>query len=381
MFDNLAEQHPRALFLKIDINSAQDAAAHYRISATPTFITFARGGAQQDQWSGADPSLLKANAESLILSTLPPHPHSQLKLPTLQSCSLRPYTYTKTPPLDKLTAKLGPAAHNAPIAALHTFISARNANSQTVQEVALPSSLPSLAGAYASETLSLPLETRFAAIDLLRIAMIDPRISGFLAEQSPSTIPDLVQHVNNLTDEAKCPHNLRLVTLHLACNIFTSPLYTKYLLLNSKSSPSTPAQQQIRKNSESSELATQLVHLITTSLLDPSHPTARVAAASLAFDLASANYLLRREKNREGLAESEQVALVAGILEVLPNEENDDAQRILLLALGFLVWWSPGVVEGEVGDLGRVLDAQGTLAGMIGGKEGGLAGEVGRLFV
>jgi hypothetical protein len=385
MFDNLAEQHPRALFLKIDINSAQDAAAHYRISATPTFITFSRG-VQRDQWSGADPSLLKSNVEQIILSTFPPHPHSRLNLPILNSSSLKPYTYTKLPPLDKLTAKLGPAAHNAPLAALQAFISARATASQNPQEVPLPSTLSSISQTYASEVSSLPLETRFAAIDLLRIAMLDARISGFFAEKSPTTILQIITHVNALIDEEKCPHNLRLVTIHLACNLFTSSLFVRELLsctttTTTTSSPSTTNNET--KTNDKKELVSALVHLITSSLLDLSHPTSRVASASLAVNFASANYRLRREENREGIEESEQIALVASLLEVLPNETDGDARKILLLTLGFLVFWAEGMVEGEVGELTKVLDAKGTVEGVRGkseGKDRELAAEVARLF-
>jgi hypothetical protein len=356
MFDALAEEHSRALFFKIDINSARDAAAQFRISATPTFITFFRG-VQEDQWSGADPSLLKTNVERLIHRAFPPHPHSQVKIPSLQVGSMKPFTYSKVPPLDKLVGKLGPAAHQKHFAALHSFVAKRN--QQDAKEALLPD-LQDLSRSYADEVTALPLETRFAAVDLLRLAMIDPRVSGFFAEEDgPSTILALIHHANSL--EEKCPHNLRLVTLHLACNIFTSPLYSKELLA---------------AENKKHDLVVQMVQFIASSLIDVSHPTARVASASLAFNLAAANYRIRREQAREGLEEAEQVALAASLLEVLPTEENEDALKTMLLALGFLAFFSSQ--DGELHDLCQALDAKATLG--ICKAQQALAKDIGVLF-
>ncbi len=105
-FDSLAELYPDALFVKTDINAAHDIASRYQIRATPTFMTFSRGD-KRDEWTGADPSVLKANVESVLQHTFPPHPHTLLAVPTLQYGSLKAVTYGKVPPLDKLIAKLG----------------------------------------------------------------------------------------------------------------------------------------------------------------------------------------------------------------------------------------------------------------------------------
>lgn len=349
MFDNLAGEHSQALFVKIDINEARDIASRYQIRATPTFMTLSKGE-KLDEWTGADPNLLKANVELMINRTFPPHPHLSLKVPSLQYGSMRSVVYGKVPPLDKLMAKLGDAAGQEELASLRNFVDKRAADPH---DAPLPD-IHALSKAFQSRVLALPVEVRFAAVDLLRCAMVDPRVGGFFAEErGQKTIPLLVEHVNKLES---CPHNLRLVTLHLACNTFASPLYVKELMASEDYS------------------LTQLIELITSSLLDASHPTTRVAAASLAFNLAIANYKVRREEGQEALAEGEQVELAASLLECLSEEESPDAAKLLLLALGFTAYCSP--VKGELVDLLNVMDAKNTVTSSKCKSLQGLAKEV-----
>lgn len=330
-FDSLAEQYPNALFVKVDINSARDVASRYQVRATPTFMTFSKG-VKSDEWSGADPSLLKANVERVMLQTFPPHPHTLLKLPTLQHGSLKPVTYSKIPPLEKLMSKLGAASHGKEVQALRKFAEKRN---EDPREATLPD-LHSVSKAFGEKVVALPLEARFAAIDLLRCCMVDPRVSGFFAEEAkPQTLLLLVKHVNEL---GKCPHNLRLVTIHLACNLFTSHLSITELM--QKGAPLTAA----------------LVSLISSSLLDVSHPTTRASAATLAFNLAASNYRIRREEEHEALAEEQQVELAASLIETMSSEDNEDASKAMLKALAYLVYCSPQ--ESELMDLCKALDAK-----------------------
>ncbi|KAF7184933.1 Desumoylating isopeptidase 1 [Pseudocercospora fuligena] len=266
------------------------------------------------------------------------HPHLKVKVPTLEHGSTRPITYAKVPPLDKLMVKLGEASKQTDLAALKSFIEKRSEDPKLAR---LPN-LHDVSRTFQSDVLKLPLEVRFSAVDLLRCSMIDPRVSGYFAEErQPRTVPILIQHVLNLKD---CPHNLRLVTLHLACNVFASPLYVKELM-----------------ESEDSTLST-FIDFITSSLLDASHPTTRVAAASLAFNLAVANYRVRREQGQEGLSEGEQVELAASLLETLSDEKNEDAAKAVLTAFGYLVYCSDP--NGELADVCKAMDAKHTLRKM-----------------
>ncbi|RMZ01227.1 hypothetical protein D0862_06435 [Hortaea werneckii] len=343
-YDQLAEEHSNALFVKVDINAARDIAAKYQIRATPTFMSFSKG-TKIDEWTGADPQTLKMNVERTIQQTFPPHPHAQLRLPTLQYGSLKPVSYGKVPPLEKLMTKLSDASNDEALSALRTFVQKRSIDPR---EAALPN-LETIGHTFRTRVLALPLSVRFAAIDLLRSAMIDPRVSGFFAEEDhqqqqnhPSTLHALIEHVTQL--ETSCPHNLRLVTLHLACNLFTSPISIQALL--------RPA----------SALVPVLIDLATSSLLDPSHPTTRVAASWLAYNLAVSNYYLRRERGREAVSEGRQVELAASLVERLGSgEDSAEAMKAQLLALGYLLFFAPTGEAGEVGDLCRALDAAGVI--------------------
>ncbi|KAK4998759.1 hypothetical protein LTR66_002059 [Elasticomyces elasticus] len=264
----------------------------------------------------------------------PSHPHLTCKVPTLQSGSLRPVTFTKTPPLDKLTAKLGAAGHDPAAVAIKTFVSTRNA--EGAEEAAVPD-LPRFSAFFRNAPTLLQPEVLFAALDLLRCALLDPRVSGWFAEESPDpTIPALIDHVNNLEN---CPYNLRLVTTQLACNLFSTPLYPKHLL------------------DGASALGPSLIRLVADGLLDVEHANLRSAAASLAFNLAAANYRVRRQEQREGLSDSELTELVASLLHTL--YEQTEAVRQLVLALGYLVYCAP--LDSVLVELCRAMDAMGAV--------------------
>lgn len=357
-YDSLAQEHSDALFVKVDINEARDIAMKYGIRATPTFMTFSKGK-KLDEWTGADPTLLKRNVEQLLQTTFPPHPHTLFKLPTLQFGSLKPITYARVPPIDKLTAKLGSGAQEPEFVALTDFVKNRQVD---VREAKLPD-IHAIGEMLQTTIENLPLGCRFAAVDLLRCAMIDPRVSGFFAGEKVvdelATVPALIRHVVELGDN--CPHNLRLVTIHLACNTFSSSLFIKELLRPGQ--PTTPL----------------VIQLITGSLLDAGHSTTRVAAASLAFNLTSSNYRVRREEHREGLAEGQQVELAASMLEALRIEADGgsgEATKALLLALGYLLFCSRR--DGELAELVQVLDAQSTVETCVSQEK--LAAEVSSLL-
>ncbi|KAK5117732.1 hypothetical protein LTR85_008707 [Meristemomyces frigidus] len=269
----------------------------------------------------------------------------------------KPVTYGKVPPLEKLVAKLGNSGKDAALLSLKTFIQKRDVDPR---EAALPD-LEAVGRTLQTTVLNLPVEVRFAAVDLLRCAMIDPRVSGFFAEeQGTQTVPTLISHVNELKD---CPHNLRLVTIHLACNLFTSHLYIKTIL------------------QPDSEIATQLIQLITSSLLDVSHPTTRVAASWLAFNVAGAApaSCTNIGDGSSGLAESLQVELAASLIEVLGSEDNPEAVKAQLLALGYLLYCAPA--GGEVMDVAKALDAKATVDAVSGSAGNGpLAKEVASLL-
>ena len=79
------------------------------------------------------------------------------------------------------------------------------------------------------------------------------------------------------------------------------------------------------------------------------------------------NYRLRREEQREGLAEGQEIELAASMLEALRIEADEggssEAIKALLLALGYLLFYAKQ--DGELSELVNVLDARGTIEACV----------------
>ena len=329
VYDSLAAEFPgKATLIKVDLSASFDIGPRYQVRATPTFMTFLHGE-KLDTWSGADPAKLQGNVRLLVQMAHPPHPHTQVRLPKLGRSHDRPVLYAKVPPLDKVLAKLGQSADDPAVLGLKAFVQAAEA------EPAAPlPDLPSLSAFFRHSIQTQPPSVLFPLVDLLRSALVNPRFSGYFAEEHPqssSLIHALLAHVTGL-DNA-CPYNLRLVTLQAACNLFSSPLFRSKLL-------SDPTYSE------------PLISLVTSSLLDEEHAPLRVSAASLVVNVAAANHKRRLAGEEDLLAEEKQVALVASLVEAIDREKSEDAVRGLVVALGLLAYACP--VDGEVKD---VLDA------------------------
>lgn len=339
-YDELAaEAGHKAVLIKVDLSEAYEIGSKYQVRATPTFMSFLKGE-KESEWVGANESQLRGNVRMLLQMAHPPHPHTNLRLRTLQRRH-KTVTYTKIPPLEKLIAKMGTRGTDPAIRALKDFITTREAAGAS--DAPLPS-LPSITS-FIQAILDDPPDTVFPVIDLLRCALIDPRASGyFAAEHSHTTVINILSKPQSLGE--KCPYSLRIVTLQLACNLFTSPILAHQLLQNA-------------------ELCTPLLQLITSSLLDTAHPPVRVAAASLAFNMAAVNHVRRLDEQEDLLAESSQLELMASLLETLSNEsESKDSIRGLLTAVGLLAYAAPR--DGELVEVCQALGAKETVAGKRG---------------
>jgi thiol-disulfide isomerase/thioredoxin len=336
IFDEMAHDAGyKGIFIKADIGTAPDIGSKYGVRATPTFMTFTRGE-NENKWVGADPAKLRGNIALLLQITWPPHRHESLKLPALRGATTRPVLYTKVPPLDKLMAKIGEPAKDPAVQGVRHFV--ETAAKQGASEVTLPD-MKCFSDFLRDSVSRLAPESLFPIVDLLRVAMADARFSGYFAEEEDhKTIAPILAYVN---DQAECPYSLRLVALQLACNLFSTPLYPHHIL-------------------GCQTLTNPIVQLITTSLLDDKHHNVRVAAASLAFNIAVANNKLRIEERREGLPDGEQIELAASLLEAISVEDaSPDALKGFLLAFGYLIFCVPS--GGEMVDLLKTMDAQGTV--------------------
>jgi desumoylating isopeptidase 1 len=332
LYDELAaEAEDKGILIKVDTSKAFDVASRYSVSATPTFITFLKGQ-QENRWSGADPSALRGNVQLLLQMAWPPHPHQALRLPTVSNPG------AQVPPLSKLLGKMGPTAHNQAIQGVRNFIETR------AKEGPAEASLPDIAGfadCVRDSMGQLPVDLLFTVVDLLRCGLVDPRFSGCLAEEKGhETMITVLDRVDSLAD---CPYALRLVTLQMACNLFSSPLYLDQILGYEK-------------------LRAPITQLVSASFLDDSHSNVRVAAASLLFNLALANSHKRREGPGDILPEGDQVELAASVLEAISQESSStEALEGMLLALGLLSYRLP--LDGELAELLRMMDAEDAILG------------------
>ncbi|EAQ90612.1 hypothetical protein CHGG_02547 [Chaetomium globosum CBS 148.51] len=343
LYDELAgEIGERGVLIKVDTSQAFDVGSRYSISATPTFITFLRGQ-QENRWSGADPSALRGNVQLLVQMAWPPHPHQALNLPTFSNPSADYVTFANSPPLPKLLAKMGTTAAHPAVQSIKAFIESRSSDGPA--ETTLPD-LAAFTSLVRSSLTTLPTDLLFTIVDLLRCALIDPRVSGYLAEEQPvphRTITSILTHVTTTLSPTTCPYALRLVTLQLSCNLFTTPLYPPEILAYPP-------------------LRTAITQLLSSSFLDDAHTNTRVAAAGLLYNVALANSRKRRGGPGDLLPEHDQVELAASVLEAITQEETSvEALEGMLLGLGWLVYCAP--LDGEVADLLRIMEAGGVVLG------------------
>ena len=332
-YDELAaEAGIKAILIKVDLSEAYEIGAKYQVRVTPTFMTFLRGE-RENEWTGANESQLRGNIQLLIEMAHPRHPHTFLRLPSLQRRHKSPVTYTKVPPVERLVSKMGPCGSDPAISAMKDFVLARQKSGAV--DAPLPS-LPVLSSFLLQSLKTLPPENLFPIVDLFRLALVDARLSGYFAEDPSQTVLAILTHIVGLDE--KCPYTLRIVTLHMACNLFTSSLFPHKLLSDLRFSG-------------------PLINMVASSLLDTEHYQVRVAAASLAFNIAATNHGQRLAEREDLLSESSQVELVASLIEAIGRErESKDGLRGLLFSVGLLKYRS--LKGGEVEDLCEAVGAK-----------------------
>ncbi|KAL2429496.1 hypothetical protein ABEF95_004591 [Exophiala dermatitidis] len=410
-YDELAAEagaESGAKLIKVDISvspSAHAVAQRYQVRATPTFITFLRGE-KQDEWSGANPAQLMGNVRLLLQMARPPqHQHATLKLPTFQRIIETPIMYTRTPPLDKLLAKIGPEfSQDQSVQDLVAYIKTRE--NKGMAEAPLPN-LHSFSAHLAAKSASVPQEARFAVIDLIRVAAADPRVSSFLATEhgeEHGTLNTVFSWTIGKTSDPSgftdAPYNVQAVSLQLACNLFSSNVAQQQIFhrhnLNAGAGSSSGSLLSLREATE---------WLAVHSLLSP-HANARSMAAALVYNLASYTHNRRIHAQTAtvpttgGSNEDEDAAtpgddLSAALLESITSlasvtsstdtktgnssgkgnttSTSKETLHALLLALGMLLYAAPP--ENMLWDLCRAMDIREVLKD-IRTTGGGLGDEV-----
>ncbi|KAG6012835.1 hypothetical protein E4U43_007625 [Claviceps pusilla] len=342
IYDQLAAEHgTKITFIKVDVaqSSTREISQKFSIRATPTFITLLKGR-EENRWSGADPATLRANVQLLaqMSEQINRHPHENLRLPSFQNVHAKPVIYHKLPPLEKLDAKMGTTTSSSDqITRLKEFLKTRaNAGAQ---DAVLPH-LGELSSYLQESVAMLSPDILFAVVDLFRCALSDPRVSAYYAEEPHHhTISTILEFVSG---QDACPYAMRLVTVQMACNMFSSPLFEHEVLA-------------------STALRAALVRLTSTSFLDEVHHNVRVAASSLLFNLALANRRARLDSAKSSLGEEDEVELAAALVEAISQEDKSiEALQGMLSALGHLVFGTS--LDGELADLLRALDAHSTIA-------------------
>ncbi|KOS41288.1 hypothetical protein ACN38_g7860 [Penicillium nordicum] len=344
-YDQLAaEAGERGTLIKVDIGVARDVGMKYSVRSTPTFMTFLKGQ-KMDQWSGATPAKLVGNVRMLLEMAHPAHPHRQLRLPSLQREITTFVMYKKVPPLEKLLQKLPDTFKDGQgVAQVIEFVKLRHSTTGPVADIRVPD-LHTFATTLTSTYSTLPSGSHFAVVDLVRLLLLDPRASGYFAEEAQhATLLTLLAPLSQ-DDLSSCPHNLRIVALQLSCNLFSTPLYPEQL------------------TSSSSPLRETCLRLATNSLLD-SQTSLRVVAASFAYNLASFNHNARFDGKPDPLSEEDQVELTASLLEAVSREdESVEYLHGLLFALGLLVYEAP--MDGSLIDLCRAMGVAETISGKM----------------
>ncbi|KAI1608274.1 mannosyl-glycoprotein endo-beta-N-acetylglucosaminidase [Exophiala viscosa] len=382
-YDELAAEagtRSGAKLIKIDISaspSANAVAQRYQVRATPTFITFLKGQ-KQEEWAGANPAQLKGNVRLLLQMAQPPqHRHSSLRLPTFQRTIGKPIMYTRTPPLDKLLAKIGPQfTQDQSVQDLLAYIKTRD--DQGMTEAPIPN-LHAFSDHLASSFASLPANTHFAVIDLVRVAAVDPRVSSFFAaEHELKTLSTLLSGTGYSDDFSNAPYNIQAVSLQLACNLFGSNVFQEQVFRGQSGS-----------SNGGSSLKDKIETLASQCLLSP-HANARSMAAALVYNL-SAYMHNQRMHNTPDEDASPNDDLSAALLESLTSlssvvsgpassaASTTETLHALLLALGMLLYAAPP--EDMLWDLCRAMDLREALkeikASDLGVKDEPLLKEVG----
>ncbi|KAH7926479.1 hypothetical protein BV22DRAFT_1032860 [Leucogyrophana mollusca] len=384
VFEELAKTKSRGgvAFTKIDLSVGMGhaVASEWGVRVTPTFIFFL-DGKKTHEMKGVNAPELRTQVDLLIYEAFPPHPHTKLSLPAIESISLNPILFTQVPALDSVLAKFVGFIDGAPSWTGST-------SKVEVKQVLLQVLLPYLKTRFATppRTVKAPLDRLptitsvlgsnlsagelFPLVDLWRLALLDAAVSAWVATSDTSNGPINVLLGKALSSTDPAPRNYMLTTLRMFSNAFQNPILARRLLSTTRN---------------------DITSLLVSSLLHED-ASVRTAAASLAFNVAAFLQKRRVEQVRGGGNDGEvqedadwEVEMTSAIIEAIEREKsNEEIVHRLSACLALLLRLSP-FTENQLTPLLEVLQARSILKGKLekgGCGEGGVAKkEVRKLIV
>ncbi|KIK57138.1 hypothetical protein GYMLUDRAFT_75661 [Collybiopsis luxurians FD-317 M1] len=401
-----------AAFAKIDLNtpSGKTLGAEWNVRVMPTFMFFL-DGKKISEMKGADANELRSQIDLLLFQAYPPHPHTSLSLPSIQSLSLNPILFTQVPALDTVANKLVSFIDSAPWPS--TCTQSKSDIKHVLSTAVLPylksrSKTPSpppssgtatpamlVSWSKATQTLAqvLPMEQLFPLVDMWRLALLDGAVGTWCAAklqlQSASSNVDADRTpIDVFLGKAKVkgadsiPRAYHLTLLRLLSNAYASPVLAPYLLLPERKGGGGGGGGGIRD---------KMTEVMVRSLLNEDAGV-RMAAASLVFNGAAWVQKGRVEAVRSGGGvegkrdvedEDWEVEMVSAVVEAVDREKgSEDVVHRLTASLGCLLRLSP-FYESQIKSLLEVLQAKRVLRSKLGkggcGEEGVRKGEVRRL--
>ncbi|OCH87713.1 DUF862-domain-containing protein [Obba rivulosa] len=396
-FEDLAHEktHRHAdkiAFVKVDlgVGLGSQLARQFGVRVTPTFLFFL-DGQKQSEIKGVNAPELRSQTDLLLYQAFPPHPHTRLSLPAVESLSLSPILFTQVPPLDTMLSKFISFLDAAPstpdvqsakqtitsvvLPYLKSRFPAKDANSVAKKVNASSVLLNSWADATRKIVDILPPAQLFPLADMWRLAFHDDAVGTWCAGLSPTnprSIDPIMLFLSKATEILESPdadakasaRNYLLTVLRMLANTFASPALAKRLL--------APGSRAGTREPLTRVLVGALLH---------GDAAVRTAAASVAFNVAACLQKGRVDQVRgvnvgAGVEEDGEweVELVSAMLEALANEtQSEEVVHRLTAAVAFMLRLSP-VYDAQLAPLLEVLQARDTLKSKL---ERGGCGEQG----
>ncbi|ORX55181.1 DUF862-domain-containing protein [Hesseltinella vesiculosa] len=330
----------RILGVIVDTSMAYDVGAKFQVRATPTFMFFHKG-VKMTEFRGANFAELKSSIDLLLFTAHPPHPHRKLHLKEICKGDTNPILYKARNKADLVVDKLESYLKEDGI----RLDDAQSATLAKFKEPHPENAIDSIRWQGLADVIyaKLPKDHHFPFLDLFSSFLLTEDAGTFYTANSNTLAKwlDLKQGVAKAT---------WMMTLRLACNIFTHAVLTHSSFTSHLPSSHRPG----------------LTQLLVNSLL-AEDPKVRQAAASLAFNCSTVVLAARLKSEQDGSSAAEQgdddwhVEMASAVVDALAKETDVHTAHRLLACLGNLVFLAP--TDSTVTSLLQALDTVSLLEG------------------